>query len=132
MPDDGVPLREHFEAVLAERDIRYQQRFEAQTKAIDAALSSAEKAVTKAETATERRFEGVNEFRQTLSDQAATFISRVEYAALEKRVTELATKQEKDTSRGEGIGLSAKFVVGALTAAVAVIAIVVAAANYLS
>jgi len=53
----------------------------AQQRAIDAALISAEKAVDKANTANEKRFEGVNEFRGQLTDQAATFIARPEYAS---------------------------------------------------
>ena len=68
--------------IMDERDLRYQQRFDAQTLAIKDALLAAEKAVTKAEVATERRFEGVNEFRQTLSDQAAKFITRTEFNAI--------------------------------------------------
>ena len=53
--------------------------FDAADKAVAAALESAEKAVTKAEAAAEKRFESVNEFRQQLTDQAATFVSRTEY-----------------------------------------------------
>ena len=70
--------------------------FDAADKAVAAALESAEKAVVKAETAAEKRFEGVNEFRGQLQDQAATFISRTEFAgaiaALQKAHDEL-TKQ---------------------------------------
>jgi Flp pilus assembly protein TadB len=98
-----VDLRDFILAVMDQMDLRYQQRFEAQTKAIDAALLAAKEAVTKAENATEKRFESVNEFRDTLSDQAATFITRVEYASLEKRVTELATRQENAAGRGQGL-----------------------------
>lgn len=75
--------------LLAEMDLRYQQRFDAQSKALDAALlaaqvavntalQSAKEAVAKAEVAAERRFESVNEFRGQLTDQAATFMPRVE------------------------------------------------------
>lgn len=71
------------------------ERYATQTKALDAAfkaaeqavavaLSNAEKATVKAETAAERRFESVNEFRRTLSDQTATFIPRVEYDTTRK------------------------------------------------
>lgn len=52
----------------AEADKRYEQRFQSQEKAID-----------KSDTATDKRFEGVNEFRQTLSDQTARFLTRDEY-----------------------------------------------------
>ena len=57
---------------LAEADLRYQQRYDAQTKALDAArvaadlavqaaLVAAEKAVSKAEVAAEKRFDVVSE-----------------------------------------------------------------------
>jgi hypothetical protein len=48
------------------------------TAAIQAALSAAETAVNKAEVATEKRFDGVNEFRRALTDQTATFPTRDE------------------------------------------------------
>lgn len=81
----------------SETDLRYQQRFDAQTKAVDAALLAADKAinaalaaidraVAKAEGAADKRFEGVNEFRAQLNDQAKTFITRVE---LDSQITRL-------------------------------------------
>jgi hypothetical protein len=97
---EPLDLREYVERLLTEMDRRYQERFEAQTKALDAAflaqqvamqaalaaaekavstaMQAAEKAVNKAETAAERRFESVNEFRQQLADQAASFMPRSE------------------------------------------------------
>jgi len=65
MPD--ISLKEYYDAVLAERDSRMEQRFQ-----------SLQLAVTKAEVATEKRFEGVNEFRNTLADQQRTFMPRTE------------------------------------------------------
>lgn len=93
----GVSLLQHIKALLAEKDVRDQQRFDAQTtatqaalaavkEATQAALTAAKEAVVKAENASEKRFEGVNEFRQTLSDQASTFISRSEFNALKERL----------------------------------------------
>jgi hypothetical protein len=64
------------------------ERHTAQQAAISAALASAKEAVTKAETANERRFDSVNEFRQTLSDQTNTFLPRPEYEAAHSRVVE--------------------------------------------
>lgn len=75
--------------LLSERDTRYQgqfraleqlvdTRFDAAEKLVMASLAGAEKAVTKAEAAAERRFESVNEFRNSLSDQASRLISRSE------------------------------------------------------
>lgn len=75
--------------LFAERDTRYQERFKALEQLVDArfeaaeklvlaAMASAEKSVTKAEAAADRRFESVNEFRSSLSDQASRNISRSE------------------------------------------------------
>jgi len=69
--ESAVPLREHLEALLAERDLRFQQRYDAQRVAMDAALAAADKAVQaallaakeaviKAETAAEKRFDCVS------------------------------------------------------------------------
>ena len=77
-----------FKEILQERDERYKQRAISQDQAVKAALDTSEKAITKAETATEKRFEGVNEFRETLADQAATLMPRVEYAVQHKAITE--------------------------------------------
>jgi hypothetical protein len=83
----------------ADMELRQQQRFEAQTRAIeaaitaqraaiDAALVSADRATSKAEAANDARFASVNEFRQTLSDQASLFITRKETESLIQRNTE--------------------------------------------
>jgi len=81
-------LKEHFDYVIQERDKTISQKFQ-----------SLELAVTKAEQATEKRFEGVNEFRNTLADQQRTFIPRSEYEAghmeLTKRLDEIKTKADK-------------------------------------
>jgi hypothetical protein len=131
----GVSLREHLEALLAEKDKRDQQRFAAQGEALTAALLSqekavqtamiaAEKAVTKAETANEKRFESVNEFRQTLSDQTASFPSRVELQALAQRVTDLATRMDKTEGRSTGAGTIYGWLLAAAAVTVAVISLV--------
>jgi cysteinyl-tRNA synthetase len=65
-------------------------------KAVAAALVSAEKAVSKAEAASEKRFDSVNEFRQQLSDQAATFAARAE---VEVQIKALSEKVESETAR---------------------------------
>lgn len=96
--------------LLLEMDRRYEERFTAQEGAtalalarVDkefhehlqqvrtethAALDAADKAIQKAETATEKRFEGVNEFRAQLADQARTFISRTESLSRHERTGE--------------------------------------------
>ena len=99
---------------FTDSDLRYQQRFDAQTKALDAALAAqkeavqtalvaAEKANTKAELSADKRFDSVNEFRQTLTDQATTFIPRTEaearIAALSEKLDDLKTYQAASIGR---------------------------------
>lgn len=127
------------------RDLRtlLDERYATQTKALDAAfvaaekgvvtaLASAEKATAKAETAAERRFEAVNEFRAQLSDQNATFITRVEFNAkfegLERQVQDL--KKRADQSQGSSIGTGKLY--GWLIAAAGLIVSVVIMMNVIS
>lgn len=110
-----INLLDHILAILDERDLRYQQRFEAQMLAINAALLAAKEAVIKAEVATGNKFESVNEFRKTLSDQAGTFTARTEFSSLKERM-----------DRNEGKGSMAGVVWGGFIA-VAGIAVAIAA-----
>jgi hypothetical protein len=106
-------LRVHYDAILRDRDLRYDQRFVAQQEGIRTALLAAEKAVTKAETATERRFDSVNEFRAQLTEQAATF-ARVDYlaqalAARDALIGALTERvRELELARSSGAGGQAK------------------------
>lgn len=90
-----------------ESDLRYQQRYDSQQraitdalaaaeKAVAAALANADRAVNKAEVAAEKRFESVNEFRAQLTDQTATLMSRAEadakITALSDRVSDVKTR----------------------------------------
>jgi hypothetical protein len=102
-------LKDMFLRLIDEHDHRYQQRFQAQEQAVRDALAaqekqvaqallSAQQAVNKAETAAERRFESVNEFRAQLSDQVATFVRR-EYLdsqldALDRRLADQARERQ--------------------------------------
>ena len=71
-------LKEYIEALFAEKD-----------KQIALALTSAEKAVTKAEAATDKRLAGMNEFRDALSDQTKTFASAERVDGLQQRLDKL-------------------------------------------
>lgn len=117
-------LRFYFERLIAESDKRYEQRFisqqeaiqaalAAQEKAVNAALIAADRAVIKAELAAEKRFEGVNEFRATLADQAATLMPRTE---AESRIQAMAEKLADVTDRlnrseGKGTGIASSWAV---------------------
>lgn len=72
---------ENLAEVMNERDRRYEDRFTAMDEKTSLALAGSEKAVSKAETATEKRFDAVNEFRGTLSDQATNLLPRAEASA---------------------------------------------------
>ncbi len=81
---------------IAQQDERNKERFSAAKEAVQAALTAADKALSKAEIASERRFEGVNEFRATLADQATMLMPRSEYTAqhnaLVDKVSDIATR----------------------------------------
>ena len=62
---DEVPLRQHFEALLEETDKRYNQRFEAQEKAVSAAEANSEKWRNNA-----------NEWRESMLDRERQFFSK--------------------------------------------------------
>lgn len=120
-------LHQHVMAEIRGLDRFVNQRIDAQADKVVLALTAAERAVTKAETATEKRFEGVNEFRQTLSDQAATFVSRVEYNAMRDAIVEkmqgLIGRVDKAEAKNQGIGAVWGWAVGAAGAAAAIAAV---------
>ena len=98
--------------VMDERDVRYEQRFKAMDEKTSLAMTASEKAVSKAEAATEKRFDAVNEFRGTLSDQARLLIPREEvnarFYAYDQRVEALKEQNQKDInglkeSRAKGL-----------------------------
>ena len=97
---------ERVDTKMDERDRRYEDRFIAMDDKTSLALNASEKAVVKAETATEKRFDGVNEFRGTLSDQAANLLPRAEanakFTALEEKF--LSLKDELSRSVNTGLG----------------------------
>jgi hypothetical protein len=105
-------LHEHLTRILSERDQRYEQRFADLEKSLTVALAASEKAILKAESATERRFEAVNEFRSTLSDQATQFVTNAENDAtilrISDRLEELSNRVNR--SEGRGVGLNAGWV----------------------
>jgi hypothetical protein len=86
---------ESLKTLMDERELRYSQRFDAQ-----------EKAVLKAEASTEKRFESVNEFRNTLKDQQNTFLPRAEYEAAHKdlfnQIGQLSSRMDKKDGEKTG------------------------------
>jgi len=93
--------------IMDEREKRYNERHAALEKSFLLAMSSADKAVQKAETASERRFDSVNEFRSTLADQQRTLIPRAEVEVLINSINERISdlKQQLDTLKAERQGI---------------------------
>jgi len=141
-------LNAHVRETLIERDRRYEQRFAAQEhalaerdlflerlaaerdKQVAAAFNASSRAIEKAEIANEKRLDGMNEFRSTLSDQARDLMPRAETEALVHAIEEklvLLTKQ-MDRMAGErgGTAQTIGFSVGAVGVLIALAAIVVA------
>jgi hypothetical protein len=99
-------LEQRFHGIEVEmREGRVQMRSETAS-----ALTAAKEAVGKAEAATERRFENVNEFRATLSDQAQTFVSKAEWQSetrgLAARISTLELAQSAIGGRSTGFNAS--------------------------
>ncbi len=126
--------------VLDERDARYAQRAASQDKAVSSALETSEKAIIKAESATERRFEGVNEFRQTLADQASTLMPRAEYtvqhdalraqvAGIDRHVSKLQSDQLSLSARGGGMKETWGYVIAVIGLIIAMLAVYFRAAH---
>ena len=95
-------------------DKRYEERFSASQKALElglagqkseisAALAAADRAVLKAETATEKRFESVNEFRGTLDQQQRTLIPRSEVDVLMRGLEEKLSTLVKSLDETRGV-----------------------------
>ncbi len=118
MPDGRAPisLREYVDV-----------RFDAQEKAVQSALAAAEKAVIKAETASEKRFESVNEFRSTLNDYSRTLMPRSEAEQALKTINDkidiLTSRINKRDDRGRGMGEIWGYIAGAVGMLVAIVAI---------
>ena len=109
--EDRINDRAYFEKFLNERDRRLSERFEAQDKAVNAALTAAKEAVDKAEKAQERRLDLLNEFRSQSQDEQARFATR-------EFVDTLSEKQkhiENSVARMQvGSGIIAAGIVGIL------------------
>ncbi len=113
--NSSVGWRSYVDRILTEHDLRYQQRFDAQAQAIKDALLAAEKAVSKAETATEKRFDSVNEFRKALTDQTSTFVSRIEFDSLKERLDRAEGRAGGYSSLWGYIAAAGGLIIAALT-----------------
>src|SRR5678815_5312246 len=121
-------LSEHL-ATLRETDLtRFDERFESQKAAVQAAMMAAERAVLKSEAAADERFRGVNEFRAALADQQRTLIPRTEVEAIERSISQKFETQQaildRLTATVDKLQSERQGVKGGWAAAVAVVAFV--------
>jgi hypothetical protein len=102
---------------------------DAHAERVALALAAADKAVSKAETATEKRFESVNEFRQTLSDQTRSFVSKVEFDAVRDtnaaRIADLASRLDKTEGKAVGLNAGWVYLIGGISVAATLTSLVV-------
>lgn len=106
-----------------ERESRNIERLSALKETISFAMLSSEKALSKAETATDKRFESVNEFRDTLRDQAATFLTRTDYDSrhqslvekIEALTSRLLSEQSADQGKTKGLSTMGIIAIGIIT-----------------
>ena len=110
-----------FKDLMGERDARYAQRSESQDEAVAAAQFTSEKAITKAESATEKRLEGLNELRAMAADQSKNYARSDEVGliikGLDERVRALTNTVDLYTTaqlaRGGGMKELWGYIVGA-------------------
>lgn len=129
MAEDGpVSLRDLFEVQL----VALRTLIDSQAEKVTVALTAADKAVAKAEIATEKRFDSVNEFRGALTELSSMMATRRELEAtltvVNLRIDGLAAQVSAltsriDSSEGKSKGITSSF--GAMVAAVSLVVIVV-------
>lgn len=96
---------------------------------VQAAFDASEKAILKAETATERRFESVNEFRAQLASQTASFMPReVAEARFDQhaaRIAELDKKASAAAGKSAGVSASVGLMIGASAVVISIVVVFV-------
>jgi len=94
---------------------------------VSAAMAASEKAVLKAETANEKRFDSVNEFRQAMRDQQETFANKSEtnmrLEDLSKRLDRVTSGMELSNGKASGVVTVALGLAWLVTTGIALLAI---------
>lgn len=139
-PGELVSLRQYLERLIEQAEklndakfVTYRALIDSQAEKVALALTASEKAITKAETAAEKRFESVNEFRGQLTDQAATFITRREFEqwrdSTQERVNELKARVDVNSGRARATQSGWGYMIAAATVGVGVLSVVIFAVN---
>jgi hypothetical protein len=151
--EDNVPgwtvdtLRAHILALLAERDLRYEQRFDAQERAGELALAAQAEATKVQEITAQRWRDQANEWREAMNDRERMFMPRHEAerivntnterigtmaATISARIDVVADQIDKlekrqDLREGRSAGLNAgwTYLGGAIAVAAAAVGIII-------
>jgi small-conductance mechanosensitive channel len=101
-------------------------RFVTSEEAVKTAMSAAEKATIKAETAADKRFDSVNEFREAMKDQQSKFADKDQsdfrLDALDKRLGAMELALTASNAKGQGVWLLAVIICQGLLIAIALAA----------
>lgn len=126
-----ISLKEYIEALLAEHmrvherhDAGLEVRLQEHQASHDREHEQTEKAILKSEQAVEKRFESVNEFRNQLKDQAATFARIETLDAVKERVFNLEKAAAAHVGTKAGAGDTVRWIFAALSAALVVVTLV--------
>jgi hypothetical protein len=140
---DGVDLRDLFTAqienihtLIDANDQNYNQRFDNVIQATKSALDAADRAVNKAEVASEKRFDAVNEFRAQQQDIINRFMPRNEVLimvdALNTRIENLEKANVMSQGTSKGLGNAWAYIVGGIALVSSVIALLLNAIRLFS
>ena len=110
-------LKEYFDMAIAKMDEKIEQRFCAVKEAVD-----------KADKATEKRFEGVNEFRNAMGDQQRTFIPRREFEisidSLSRKIVDIEKHMDKIANMKAGGNVVLAYIISAISFVVAIVSLI--------
>jgi hypothetical protein len=138
-----VSLREYLIALIHAAEQRSDARFESMKEQVDAAFRSSQEAISKAELASDKRFESVNEFRAVLADQQRDLITRQVLNSVSDKLEAAISRNREDLDQlarrvdlreGQTIGsrITGGVLVTVLTVGVAVLGLIIVLANYLT
>ena len=118
IPEAKITLREYTDARFEAQEKAVAAALASQEKAVAAALAAADRAVLKAEMATEKRFENSNEWRSTVETLQRTYMPRTEFEQVMKSQADkldlLAKRMDSREDRGKGMGEIWGYIVGAV------------------
>ena len=135
-------IKATIKAALDARASAVEDRFSALERLMDTRFESTERAVNKAETAAEKRFDSVNEFRGQLADQAASFLPRREAETefrsvreaqdnLRKEITDLRASRDSGAGRTMGVDASRNLLLAVVPIILTIILVAFGIAAYL-